>query len=342
MSKSTLSPSLKEWKSLYEEAMAFKKLECWKWAFDSDIFGVQNPENGEIGYCCILGHFGEVFGLVMYLGTNGLEGYLKIQSGEIGPEDIDVIHTQKCLMVSFEDRNELKKADLQVIKDLGLKFRGRKEWPLFRNHQPGYLPWYLTRKDVIFLTTALQQTIEVSKRLKEDKNLLTPPKEGFYLARVPKMKVKKSIWEDKWLSPVPIIEEDETFPKVDEVRIQRIKKKVNQNSNTWEIDFFYSPFVIQDKERPYFPLICLFVDRNSSLIMGFHLSDSLKYRSEFKEKFLGIIEQLNSFPKEVMVKRKQVYDLFEPITRRFGTEIHMVETLEEIEEVKESMFEFVD
>jgi len=50
--------SLPEWKKLYDSAIEFKKLGAWEWMYDSDLFGVKNPENGEIGYCCILdGYF---------------------------------------------------------------------------------------------------------------------------------------------------------------------------------------------------------------------------------------------------------------------------------------------
>jgi len=78
-----------------------KKLEVGIGLWDSDIFGVQNPANDEIGYCCIMGRMGEHFTLAVYLGTEGLDGYLKIQSGEILPDDLDVLHLQKCLMASF-------------------------------------------------------------------------------------------------------------------------------------------------------------------------------------------------------------------------------------------------
>ncbi len=43
---------------------------------DTDIFGVMNPENGEIGYICILGNAGEVFGINIYRGARGLNGFL--------------------------------------------------------------------------------------------------------------------------------------------------------------------------------------------------------------------------------------------------------------------------
>lgn len=153
------SPSLQDWEKLYEAAMEFKEIESWNWMWDSDIFGVQNPENDEIGYCCIMGRMGEHFALAVYLGTEGLDGYLRIQSGEILPGDVDILHLQKCLMASFEDRDFLQKPDLQVIKELGLKFRGRNSWPLFRSYRPGYHPWYLTKE--ILVTKE-----EISKLLK--------------------------------------------------------------------------------------------------------------------------------------------------------------------------------
>lgn len=128
---------MQEWMNLYQAAIEFQKIECWEWMEDSDLFGVQNPETGEIGYCCVLGANGEVFGLVVYLGTEGLQGYLKVQSGELSPDDFDTVHVQDCLMASFNDRNSLKKQDSQIIKSLQLNFRGPNAWPLFRRYEPG-------------------------------------------------------------------------------------------------------------------------------------------------------------------------------------------------------------
>ena len=161
-------PSTSDWQSLYDTAVEFRNLKCWEWTLDSNLFGVQNPANGEIGYCCITGYLGEHFALVVYLGTEGLGIYLKAQSGMGMENPLEMLANQKCLMASFEDRETLSKEDRALIKKLGLRFRGRNQWPQFRSYQPGYHPWYLTKDEAEYLTLALQQAMEVSLRLKKD------------------------------------------------------------------------------------------------------------------------------------------------------------------------------
>jgi len=75
------APSLNKWKKLYEAAIAFRKIEPWTWMTERDIFGVQNPRTGDIGYCCIMGELGEMLAIAVYNGTEGLQGYLKMQKG---------------------------------------------------------------------------------------------------------------------------------------------------------------------------------------------------------------------------------------------------------------------
>ncbi|MFQ5814136.1 MAG: hypothetical protein ACE5I2_13255, partial [Anaerolineae bacterium] len=140
------SPTKADWQALYQAALEFKEIEAWTWMYDSDVFGVQDPATGEIGYCCIMGNLGEMFALALYLGSEGLESYMRVASEppQISAEALETMLLQKCLIVSFGGREELTKEDRQVIKRLGLKFRGRTAWPLFRSYRPAYHPWYLT------------------------------------------------------------------------------------------------------------------------------------------------------------------------------------------------------
>ena len=135
-----IPPSLEEWRVLYDAALEFKKIAPWEWMWDSDIFSVRNPLNDEFGYLCVLGRKKESFGLIVYLGQEGLESYLKVMDGETDPNNPDAIHINKCLSVAFDDKEYLTAEDLAIIKNLGLRFSGKKFWPQFQSYRPGYFP----------------------------------------------------------------------------------------------------------------------------------------------------------------------------------------------------------
>ena len=342
------SPSVHEWKGLYDAAVRFGELESWDWLYDSDVFGVQNPANKEIGYCCIMGNLGQMFGLAVYLGAEGLEGYLKIQSGQISPERVNPIEAlmlQKCLMASFEDRGVLQRTDLQVIRRLRLKFRGRHAWPFFRSHRPGYHPWYVTKDEARYLTLALQQATEVALRFKEDPELLTPPKGNCYFVRVPEKEGKRWKWQDAWLEPAPVAreerEEGDATPIVDEVRLQRIRNIMERQRGVWEGDFFYAPSPVQERgDRPYYPYVIFWIEGRSGMILKTDLVKPSEYILEFPERFLSLIEQVGSLPREVRVKKEEAFDLLEPVASRLKIKLGRVRRLKALENAQASMFEF--
>jgi hypothetical protein len=332
-------PSVQEWHMLYRAAIDFWQIQPWNWVNDTDLFGVKNPENDEIGYCCIVGALGEFLGLVVYLGTEGLESYLKTQMSE-SPEE-DVFGTAKCLVASSEDRKFLQKPDHEVIKKLGLKFRGAKSWPLFRVYEPGYYPWYLNRPQVFFLTHALQQAADVSLRLKVNRNLLTNSEKTKYLVRVPEQSGPDLRWKDKWLSPASLERAKDEAPVLDEIRLQRIKNRGFRPGGIWEVDFFHFPAPIQEGGRPFFPLCLLIVDQASGFVFGTHLESKDQHRPEFLNQMLNVIEKNAYLPQEIWVKREEVFQLFEVLVSRLGLKMKQVKKLNQIEYAKKSMNSFL-
>jgi hypothetical protein len=334
------SPSSQEWAALYQAAIDFKKLAPWEWMYDSDLFGVQNPADGEIGYCCVMGNLGEHFALGVYLGTKGLEGYFKIASGELEAPDEAVLYYQKCLMASFEDRDYLAKQDLGVIKELGLKFRGRNAWPCFRSYRPGYFPWFVTAGEARFLTLALQQAIDVATRFQEDPNLLVPSRTGLYLVRVSEQNGESISWSDQWLPPAPSESEPFVVPPIDEVSVERIRRSITARQGIWETDFFFTPEPVQGDARPYFPYMFLWVDRGSGMVLPPHLADADNYRSEFQKHFLSLIEQARFLPQEVRVLKQEALALLEPISQRLGIKVRRSRKLGALEEARSSLMGF--
>jgi len=335
------SPSLQEYKALYEAALEFKELAPWNWMHETDIFGVKDPVSGEIGYCCIRGGAGEHYALGLYLGSEGLYGLSRILSGEFSEFKDEALFIQNCLMASFEDRKSLQKQDLQQIKALGLKFRGRNAWPLFRNYMPGFFPWYLNDDEARILTLALQQAKDVSLRFKKYPGLLVHPSKDHYFVRVPDKPGDDIIWKDKWLEPSALKMEDAPVIPVEETTLERIKKAPLQRGGIWEIDFFYVPAVLREKgERPYFPYMSLLVDHNSTFILKFQLEKEADCKSTFPVKFADFIEHAKVMPDELLVKRYDVYRIMEPLSAELGIEINMVESLPALEYARKSMEDF--
>jgi hypothetical protein len=334
------SPTLDEMRSLYEAAIPFQTLQPWSWLEDSDLFGVQDPVSGEVGYCCVMGMAGEHFALAVYQGSEGLAGYMALATGQVPRDPVAVLATQKCLMASFEDRAQLSKADLQTIRELGLKFRGRHAWPQFRSYRPGYEPWYLTRGEAQFLTLALEQAIDVARRFKEDPDLLTPPRNGLFLVRVPERRADGWEWRDLWRAPDPWSRPEVESPPIDEERLQRLGQTVARVRDTWEVDVFYFPQPVKDKddERPYYPQAVLCVDQKSALIFFVELVRADALAAALVEQFLQLLERLRQIPREVQVTRQEAYDLLAPIASRLGIRLKAVRRLKTADAMRRMLF----
>jgi len=334
-------PSIQEWKELYNAAIEFKEIECWNWMWDTDIFGVQNPVTGEIDYCCVMGGAGEHFALAVYQGSEGLYGYLTLQSGKNHPSLEDILSLQKCLMASFEDRKYLQKEDFQLIKKFGLKFSGPDSWPLFRSYQPGCYPWYLTGEEARYLTLCLWQTIDVSLRFKDNSEMLTPPTGNRYLVRVPKKDKTGLSWRDVWMEPLPLQKGEIIVEPIDTIRLEKIKRRIPYRQGVWEVDYFYYPSPIKEKEeRPFYPYITLWIDQHSGFILSHHLAKPAECMSEFQKNFFKLAENRKMLPQEIWVKKEETFKLLEPIASELGINLRRVRKLKMLEDAQASMRKF--
>ena len=333
-----LQPALREWKALYEAAAEFRKAAPWEWVKETDIFGVRNPKTGEVGYCCLMGELGEMLAMAVYEGTEGLQGYLKIRRGQIKPGNPDALYVQKCLMLSFENKKLLQEDDLEIIDELGLAFRGRNAWPVFRSYKPGYFPWFLNRDEVLYMTIALRQAIDVFIRMKRDTELLNGPRKNLYLVRTLDPKDGKSDWEDEWRAPAPIEKNGEILDEpVNEIRIQKLKKTAKPATAVWEIDFFHTPTPILQGERPVFPYAIMVMDHDTRFIFDMHLAVSAAYQREFLGKFLDCLEHTSIIPLEILVRKDEAAKLIGPYTNRLNIKLSMVKKLHGIDHARREM-----
>ena len=330
-----VSPSIQQWEALYKAARDFRDLQAWTWMNETDLFGVQDPDTGETGYCCILGEAGEVFALALYLGTEGLMDYLSLQSGELDVDDPDVGLNQKCLMASFENRAELDKDDIRTIRKLGLKFRGRHAWPQFRSYLPGYVPWFLTGEEARFLTIALEQAVQVARRFKKDPDMLDPTEPRVVFTRV----LEGGVWQDAWTKPAEWAAPALPMETPDEVRLKRLEKRLPRRTEIWELDSFYFSGPVDEGERPYFPFLCVVADHDTGTILKFWMDPPWKAYDRFQTNLLNFFEEIDRLPASILVRKEEILELLGPTASRLKIELHPVQGLEAIEEFRNEMLQ---
>lgn len=336
-------PSIEEWRALYETALAFKRIEPWDWMFDCDIFGVKNPETDEIGYCSVFGNLRELFALNVYLGSDGLEGYIKTAREQIKEDKL--VFAQRTLMASFENKQYAQKKDKETMKQLNLHFSGQNYTPLFRSYRPGFYPWFLTAEEARFLSLALEQASELSLRFKDDSDLLKPPSRGYYLVRV---KSGKEGWHDEWLKPEPIAREKIKVPEIDTGKIEIIKENINksksQPAGIWEIDYFIYPSAIKGKNesRPFFPKGLIFAHHDSYYILHYQMFDnpeaSLK---EYLDGFLEFLKKGEWYPQAILVKKRDLYDGLKDICDALNIKLKQTGRLKAVISAQNGMKQFL-
>lgn len=327
------SLSQQEWAALFEAAIAFKQLKCWEWMYDRNVFGVQNPETGEIGYCCVMGQLGEVLALNVYPGPKGFASYRLLQelgqsgvSGDaLGPHAL--LNTQCCVMASFEDRAELHEQDLRIIKRLGLKFRGKKEWPMFQSYQPGYLPWFVTRSEGRFLTVALQQAIHVAENMRVNPHWLDSSDDE--ARKIMVRMCENGTWKEVWEDP-PAYEAPPLIPIINELQLAQLKKANFPRQGIWAADCMVLPMPIQDGTRPYYPYGFPVLSSEGQLV-GMELFHSEELQAKLPQAFLNLLTNRQRLPQSLRVGSERTFVLLEPITRKLQIPLQRAQSIPELE-----------
>ena len=327
------TPSLEEYRRLYEAAVVFKKVAPWEWMFEDEVFGVRNPETGQIGYVSIMGTSGEHLAMALYLGSEGLDGFWRMHRGE-GLQDPHFLLEIPQLQASFEDRNMLDAKDRKVIKALGLKFRGRMAWPMFRSYVPGCMPYFVTPEEARFLAVTLEQMLDVIGRLHDDPDLLEAPEEDQYLVRVQ----TEDGWVDEWLEPEPITLRP--LPKVDTERLTTLRQQLDRKKFILEADLFVMPSVIQEKDdpRPLLPYVLMIAEAQSGMIVGNELAvarpslDAVWAKAQTG--LLDTLARLQAIPQQIAVRDERLHNLLVPIAAGLGIQLLISHRLPMLDEAR--------
>lgn len=326
-------PTQEQWQALYAATARFKELAPWQWMHESQLFGVQMPESDLTYYCQVLGGMGEHFALSAYRDTAGLASLWQMVTRPLdGPElePIEILGTQDCLMASFEDRAMLDKHDLDAIKSLGLKFRGRNAWPQFRSYVPYTVPWYLTGEEARHLTFCLEQAIQVAERLREEPSLISElHPEGPYLVRTPAPTQNGIRWEDHQrevaLPPVGGV----SFTVPDDDYYEELFELAAPSDDVLELDYLVMPEGIQETEggRPFYPFLVIAAEPRLGVISGHKLVPHAEVGEAIVDLFFETIESLKRIPRCVQAQHPLTLGILDVIAEPMQIQVKEVHRL---------------
>src|SRR5262245_62170393 len=338
-------PTDEEWEKLYAAARRVKEMAPWEWMMEDGVFGVRNSEREEIGFVSVMGAGGEHFAVALYQGADALYDFLALREARrdgrtdrIGMERVLEIPQ---LQASFEDRGHLQKEDRDIIKKLGLKFRGASSWPMFRNYAPGMFPWFLTASEARFLTTALEQLLDVAHRVRDDEDVLWGEGDDDFLVRVPRVEKARLVWEDKIMrAPEPELKEATPAP-LDPQLLESLKQ-LPEVTNVIEIELTMLPMPVREKkDRPFFPYLLMLVDASSGVILGNDMLQPMPsldaMRAEFPTKVAEHLLQLGARPLKIAVRTETTARSLAPLAEELGIRIKLSPKLPALDEAMEFM-----
>jgi hypothetical protein len=349
-----LLPSHDETRTLCSLAAEIKALSPWQWMEETDVFGVEDPDTGEIGFVSVMGNVGEYEAVAVYPGAEGIYGFIDFQTDPSASPDrlIEIPQVQ----LSFSESEFLEKRDRELLKGSGLKFTGRK--PLFRSYRPGFLPWFITLNEARLLIHALSQTLEMTKRFAEQPVTLPDDGDGEtepFLVRVPRQENASHREDTKSRTSSPrsgLIWEDQikrisrpTPPSI-EITIDSVLlsdlKSIPLSAMQLEADLFIGPGRVgKPHERPLALYMLMVADRFSGFILGFEAlsaehSLATMYAS-VPEKIAQLLWQNKALPKQILVRSDLLLGLLKPLEKELKIQIRTANKLPSIDEAAASM-----
>jgi len=305
--------TLEQWMDLYEVAINIKELKPWEYLWDVDIITLELSYK-EPFYCSVMGR-GGCFGIGAYKGFDAINNfYALLDKKDIPPEQMIRYQNDNIIMCYFGDREELTSKELKVIKDLGLKFRGKNNWIYFHSLNKGYVPYILDQEEVLQETEVLQNLYMALKA-----HIIEGIKIDFENGNT--LKRSYNLKDELWLNyeaPIKIPHKQYLIPVLeDEMLISKLSK-IKLNNQEWELDIAYLSTTVNDKkyDRPVMGRMCILADKKSEMIINQNMLTPMD--DDIQAIFNIVIYQIMDYgkPSKIIVRDEYIYYILKDLCDR--------------------------
>jgi hypothetical protein len=325
------------WKQLLLAADEFNRLAPWTWMHDSQIVGLRDTQTNELLLASILGRLRTMFALLLYRNPAGHRWILNtiVSDGAWGEEDADYALEQDLIKVEFVLKRDLVKEDRAVLA--ATKYSARlkcgRPWPQFRNMVPGGYPWHLTEREAESLLFALPRVAAVAQLVRQQPRLWDDHADG-EIALLPvgfdPAKDQLRVEQIEWVPMIPPPEPQPELVSLDETSLTELLKLKQRRGFRLELDVAYSPIIIGDRDRPYFPKFAMAVDRASGFVGGFRLADAQDRAGAvaLRTVLRSSLTQLGARPEAILVQRPRVAGMLAELSTQLQITVLLDEQLD--------------
>ena len=295
-----MKEKLKEkWLHLYFLANQIGAFKPWEDFAEKDRFTYIWKDKSKEVYFSFISESAERFGIACYVGT---EAYVRARARLTSKNEKHepVFMLQNAYVCLWNNREDINKKDYELIKELGLKFRGKGAWLQFDRYEIGYVPIPLEEKEVDFLTTAFENLHMMLRAIYEqgldpefdkDKNLVRwyEPKDKLYYTHP----FEIEITDDIITHPMVTVQEN------DWIRQVRSMRNVDYSV---ELDWSYLNMIYPDFDgRETFPRLLLAVEPQNGFIIYNEMLSPSQNHPRILFNMLGRFVERYGKPAEIII-----------------------------------------
>lgn len=327
---------------MYELAFQYKSTKLWKQLYDDELFAVR-LEDGEIGYCSIMGELGDHIALGLYIGESGYQSYrfLLDQPRQVDDDILmgTLLTSQDCLQCSFENKDMLSDEELEEVHTYAAAhdkpLRGKNAFPQFTKYRPGRVPWHFDSPvDEQRICTALSAAIALKKMLRDHQKYelgLVSVHDG--ASKIPLLVQQGARWIIKFTTlpdatmNYPMVE---WLDEMTTARVKRLKKR-----GTLQCGVMRLPSPVQDEdeqdEAPYFPLVLVCLNPTSGVLLKPVLSktgDGQDIAAGFAEMILSA----KAAPERIELRDEQTKAILSDFCGKAGIQAAIADDLSDLDD----------
>ncbi len=309
-------------RELFAAAGKVLRKEPWKQLYDSDWFGIRDPDSGETHIVAIMGAGREVFALQVYLPEEGIRFWN--QCILTGIPDMNLgKHYMRMLSCEFVPWNEEEMAEIDIERNEtygdGNLVVDYLDTFLFSSTLPGCINWHPEEAEAVKILDALRLLPVFLKDYKKLSPQCYEVKAGETYPEIPVYELKKNGDRAK---PADWKLTYETFPEAgpepgfipDELFPARLAGFPVRKNETWEIGSVYMEQPVVCDGRPSWMTVTLTATQGSGMLLGTELLPvSQPKETALRKSFLTAVERAGFLPGEMHVRSEVALEVFQKI-----------------------------